>query len=197
MMLVEKTTAPTAALPVAQFREHLRLGSGFSDDGLQDGVLEIYLRAAIAAIEARTGKILLERELVWSVREWRDGVEEALPAAPVSAIAQVTQVERNGVETDVPSQDWTLIPDMHRALIVGGLPRVPNNGFVRVTMLAGFGPEWGDVPPDLGQAVMLLAAHYYEFRNDMSVSGGAMPHGVAALIERYRTVRLFLGRGQA
>ena len=50
MMLVEQTTVPTAALPVAEFKDHLRLGTGFADDGVQDDVLETYLRAAIATI---------------------------------------------------------------------------------------------------------------------------------------------------
>lgn len=57
MMLVEETTVPLSALPVATFKDHMRMGSGFSDDGVQDGVLEGFLRAAVAAIEARTGKI--------------------------------------------------------------------------------------------------------------------------------------------
>lgn len=197
MMLVEKTTVEATALPVAQFREHLRLGSGFSDDGLQDGILEIYLRAAMAAIEARTQKVLLERELVWTVRDWRDGVEEALPVAPVSAISEVKRVARDGAETSLSAGEWQFIPDQHRALLVGSLPHIPQGASLRISFLAGYGPEWSDVPPDLGQAVLLLAAHYYEFRHDMAASGGAMPHGVQALIERYRTVRLFLGRARA
>ena len=40
MMLVEETTVPLSALPVATFKDHMRMGSGFSDDGVQDGVLE-------------------------------------------------------------------------------------------------------------------------------------------------------------
>ncbi|MEY2961928.1 MAG: hypothetical protein RLZ60_1758, partial [Pseudomonadota bacterium] len=71
MMLVEQTTVPLAALPVAEFKGHLRLGSGFADDGLQDGVLVAALRAAIAAIEARTGKILIQRDFSWTVYRWR------------------------------------------------------------------------------------------------------------------------------
>ena len=59
MMLVEQTTVPTAALPVAEFKDHLRLGTGFADDGVQDDVLEAYLRAAIATIEARTSLSLI------------------------------------------------------------------------------------------------------------------------------------------
>ena len=67
MMLVEETTVPTAALPVAQFKDHMRLGSGFADDDLQDGLLESHLRAAIAVIEARTSKILIARNFMWTL----------------------------------------------------------------------------------------------------------------------------------
>ena len=49
-MLVEQTTAPAAALPVADFRDHLRLGTGFADEGAEDSLLETFLRAAIAAV---------------------------------------------------------------------------------------------------------------------------------------------------
>jgi uncharacterized phiE125 gp8 family phage protein len=61
MMLIEETTVPDAALPVAEFKAHLRLGTGFGDDALQDPVLRSFLRAAMAAIEARTGKVLITR----------------------------------------------------------------------------------------------------------------------------------------
>lgn len=71
MLLVEDTTIPTAVLPVADFRDHLRLGTGFADDGLQDAVLERHLRAAMAAIEARTGKILIARDFTWTLTAGR------------------------------------------------------------------------------------------------------------------------------
>ncbi len=32
MMLIEETAVPEVALPIAQFKSHLRLGTGFSDD---------------------------------------------------------------------------------------------------------------------------------------------------------------------
>ncbi len=94
MMLVEQTTVPTEALPVAQFKDHLRLGTGFADDGVQDNVLESYLRAAMAAIEARTGKILITRSFTWTLTAWRDLSTQALPVGPVSAITQLTITDR-------------------------------------------------------------------------------------------------------
>lgn len=196
MMLVEETTVPLSALPVAQFKDHLRLGSGFSDDGVQDAVLESYLRAAIAAIEARTGKILIERDFSWTLTVWRDARIQPLPVAPVSAVTDVTLIDRQGQEIAVDADAWYLSPDMQRASLKPAgtcLPTIPTDGQVRIGLLAGYGPEWTDLPGDLGQAVMLLAAHFYEFRHDVSRGTPALPAGVMALIENYRTVRLFMG----
>jgi len=196
MMLIEETSVPTSALPVAQFKDHLRLGSGFSDDGLQDGLLTGFLRTSLAAIEARTGKALFERDFSWSLTRWRDNYEQALPIAPVSGIVDVVLVDSAGVQTTVDASSYQLRPDMQRpvlAAVHGMLPTLARGGSVRVSMLAGFGPDWSDLPADLAQAVFLLAAHYYEYRHEVQYDGGCMPFGVSALIERYRTLRILGG----
>lgn len=196
MMLVELTTVPQAALPVAQLREHLRLGSGFADDGLQDGLLAGFLRAALSAIEGRTGKALFEREFRWTTYGWRGSEAAALPLAPVSAIAEVAVVDAAGAETVIPPALWRLRGDAQAPALVtlaAALPTIPTGGAARVDFLGGYGPDWSDLPADLQQAVMLLAAHYYEFRQDTALGAGCMPFGVTALIDRYRAVRLTLG----
>ena len=71
MTLTEITGVPTAALPLAQLKDHLRMGSGFSDDAVQDSLLEGYLQAALAAVEGRTGKALIARDFRWTVSDWR------------------------------------------------------------------------------------------------------------------------------
>lgn len=76
MMLIEDTAVGTEALPLAVFKEHLRLGTGFADDGLQDSLLESFLRSGMAAIEARTGKALIERRFSWTVSRWRGAAEQ-------------------------------------------------------------------------------------------------------------------------
>ena len=196
MMLVEETTVPQSALPVAQFKDHMRLGSGFADDGVQDAVLESYLRAAIAAIEARTGRILIEREFSWTLSAWRDDRCQPLPIAPVSAITEVRLIALDGGETLADSDSWYLQPDSQRPSLKAtqaSLPDVPMRGSVRIGLLAGYGPEWTDLPADLGHAVMLLATHFYEYRHDVARGTPSLPFGVTALIDRYRTVRLFMG----
>ena len=196
MMLIEETLVPLAALPVTEFKAHLRLGSGFAEDGLQDPVLESFLRAAISAIETRTGKILIARSFSWSLSDWRDPMGQALPVAPVTAVTELTLIDAGDAETVVDPGLYRLEADMQRPRLkpVGTLlPTVPTNGAVRIRFDAGFAAVWSDLPPDLGQAVLLLAAHYYEYRHETGLGDGCMPFGVTSLIERYRTVRIFGG----
>ncbi|MDT8326186.1 MAG: head-tail connector protein [Roseovarius sp.] len=198
MMLIEETAVPLAALPLAEFKAHLRLGTGFADDDIQDPVLESFLRAAMAAIEGRTGKVLIEREFSWGLSAWRDSEGQALPVAPVSAILSLS-LRNRADEADLVSPDhYRLEQDAHRPVLRPGgtmLPMIAPGGTVEIVFRAGYGATWGDLPADLAQAVLLLAAHYYEYRHETGLAGGCMPFGVSSLIERYRTVRLLGGRG--
>ncbi len=199
MMLIEETSVPDATLPVDAFKAHLRLGSGFAADTLQDEVLISFLRAALAAIEARTGKVLIRRGFSWSATAWRAPVAQPLPVAPVQAIVSVTLVGRDGNQTVIAPERYWLERDMHRSVLrpTGAvLPAVPFAGSAVIALDAGFGVTWGDVPADLQQATMLLAAHYYEFRHETSLSRGCVPFGVSSLIERYKPMRLGFGAGQ-
>ena len=196
MMLTERTTVPKEALPIAGFRDHLRLGTGFSDDTLQDEVLEGCLRAAIAAVEARTGKSLFVRSFTWSVTAWRDLSRNTLPVAPVVAIQRMAIVDRFGAETVIDPARYVLERDAHRPRIAATslfLPSIPIGGSAEIQFDAGFAETWTDLPADLSRAVLLLAAHYYENRSASSETAGSIPYGVAALLDRYRNVRLFGG----
>ena len=86
MMLSELSPVAQAALPVQAFKDHLRLGTGFADDGAEDALAEAYLRAALAAIEARTGKAILARDCRLELTDWRDDWAQALPVADPVAL---------------------------------------------------------------------------------------------------------------
>lgn len=199
MMLVEETHVPAAALPVAQFREHLRMGTGFADDTLQDGLLENHLRAALAAIEARTGKILIARSFSWTVSAWQRSDHTRLPVAPVEIVTGITLIDYTGAETVAVANAWQLNADAGQPALVplsGTLPTIPTHGRARIGFIAGFGPSWPDVPHDLAQAVLMLAAHFYEFRHSVERQGADIPSTVTALIAPYRTLRTFIGGGR-
>ena len=196
MILTEVSAPPAAAVPVRAFAGHLALGSGFEDDGSQDAVLELYLRAAMAAIEARLGRVLLAREFSWSVSCWREAASQAIPVGPVRSVGSVTLVAADGEEEAVDADSWSVVRDSQRPRLVGrfgrSLPRIPRSGRAEVRFTAGFGESWSEVPADLRQAVFLLAAHYYENRSDAGTgpAAGSMPFGVLVLIDAYRTARI-------
>ena len=198
MMLIEETTLPDAALPVEAFKAHLRLGTGFADGDVQEPVLQGFLRAAMAAIEARTGKVLIERAFSWTLTRWRDAAGQPLPVAPVAAITQVLLRNRDEEQEVIAPAMYRLERDAQRPVLrpAGGmLPAIPQGGVAEVQLRAGFAADWAELPADLAQAVLLLAGHYYEYRHETALGGGCMPFGVTSLIERYRTVRLMAGGG--
>lgn len=201
MMLVELTAPALEALPVAGLRAHLRLGSGFdlAEDAAETAAMAGFLRTAVATIEARTGKVLLARQFRLRLEDWRDPAGQALPLAPVNAVERVEIDDGAGQVTAVDPSQWRLAPDVQRPTLMPKgavwLPHVPQGGFVTITFSAGFGLTWDAVPADLAQAVLLLAARFHEDRT-FEGSQAAMPFGVSALIERWRSVRVLGGRGQ-
>ena len=195
-MLTEVTAVPTAALPVLQFRDHLRLGTGFADDGFEDALLETYLRAAIAAVEAWTGKALIARDFALELDVWSRPGAQSLPVAPVSAVASVTVLAADGATETVDPARYALVADTHVPVLKaasGCLPTIPFGGRARVAFTAGFGADWGLVPADLAHAVLMLAAYYYEYRHEARIGADRIPYGVSRLIASWRAVRL--GRG--
>jgi len=196
MMLIEETQVPEAALPVEALKRHLRLGTGFAEDAVQDGVLASFLRAALAAIEGRTDKALIERGFVLALNRWSSASGQQLPIAPVSAVTAVDILDSAGNAATLDPGAYRLERDaMVPGLMPAGgtLPGLPEGGAVEVRFSAGFG-AWGDLPADLAQAVLLLAAHYYEYRDETALAEGCMPFGVTSLIARYRRLRVGLGQ---
>ena len=191
MILTELTAVPDAALPLAAFREHLRLGRGFADDGAEDGLLQACLRAAMAAIEARISKVLMARMFLWRIADWREPDVQPLPVAPVSVLAELRLRGADGVAVVVDPARYALVEDALRPVLRAtgtALPMVPRGGRAEVEFTAGYAADWDGLPHDLRQAVLLLAAEYFENRREAGT--GAMPFGVMALIEHYRTVRV-------
>jgi len=196
MVLVELGSISTAVLPIAEFANHLHLGTGFAEDGDETAILEAYLRAGISAIETRIGKAMITREYSWQLTQWHRPDQQVLPVAPVSAITEIRLVDAAGTSQVVDPDSYYLVKDSQRPRLVsavGAFPSIASAGGVEIDFQAGYGPAWSDMPVDLAQAVFLLAAHYYENRHATSDRDGLIPFGVMALIETYRKVRILGG----
>ena len=192
MLLIEQTTVPSSALPIAEFREHLKLGTGFADDGFQDSVLETCLRSAISAIEARTGKALISRQFLLSVSGWRAPGWHPIPLAPANQVLSVSTVDAGGTASLVDSGVYSLQKDLSvpRLVALGALPNIPHNGAAEVVFEAGYGADFSDMPGDLLQAVYVLAADYYDHRGGRAKPVSGLPEEVQALIQPYQPVRI-------
>ena len=196
MQLIELAAVPSGDIPVAALASHLRLGTGFTDDGSEDAVLETYLRSAISAIEARTGKAVFQRRFSWTVNNWHGGDKQGLPIAPVQLIESVTVSDVDGGTTVVDGAAYTLVKDSQRpvlAAVSGCLPTIPTLGSVEIVLEAGFGPTWDDVPHDLRHAILVLAANYFDHRHGGMDRSHEIPFGVMALLEPYRPMRISAG----
>lgn len=190
MMMVELTSVPGAAMPVAELADHLRLARGFSDDGSQDAQLEGCLRAALSGIEARIGKALFQRRFVLTLMAWQDPLVHALPLAPITRIDRVKLITRAGAETVVDQALYRLRPDGHRpALLATGtsLPAPGLGGTIEVEFTAGHATDWSGIPADLRQAVLILGGEYWGQRLDAQTG---IPFAVSVLLEPHRPVRL-------
>lgn len=192
MFLVEQAPVPASVLPTEEFRAHLRLGTGFAEDTLQDQMLEQTLRSAITQIETLCGKAVFRRSFVYTLNAWRDLSRQVLPRAPVSSITEVAIIGLDGRRHVIPSTSYGLEPDMHRpALAARGfvLSHIPVGGRAEIVFEAGYGSSWVDVPPDLSVAILSLGSALYDDR----ALEGRLPPGVASMIAPYRSTRLLGG----
>lgn len=192
MILSEAGPGPVPVPPVAEFAEHLRLGLGFPDDGSEDALLERYLRSAVGVVERRIAQALVARRFEVRVSEWtREGLF-LIPIGPVRAIVEAN-IERGGSATPLSVLGWTVSAGPTRQVLSANgmaLPAIPPGGTVRVLFDAGLADDWDGVPGDLKQAVLLLAAEYYERRGTETVAETGLPGPVTALLAQRRPVRL-------
>jgi uncharacterized phiE125 gp8 family phage protein len=188
---------------IARAKAHLKVDW---DDGDNDALIAAYLRAAVGAIEKRTGRALSPKAFTeWAPRfPYSTGgyyraplcsIEKlTLARDPVTAIVSVTYVDVNGVEQtldpagyrSIEGEPWSLL-----APFGGSFPQTEERpDAVRVRYIAGYGA--GDCPPELQSAVLLMLGHFYLNREaaiaDSRAAAIELPLGVEALCEPYRRV---------
>ncbi len=193
MLLRELSPSPLNPVPLQEFADHLRLAHGFSDDIAETALLELYLRNATSVVETRLCRALINRSYVLQLGSWDRNGYLTLPVGPVASIDSFKFIDATG-SIDVASDVWVLEPGKVRQRLTGvggsALPAIPPSALVELTFTGGYGASWSDVPGDLRQAVLLLAAHYYENRHGEAEHDAGLPFGVISLLEYHRPVRL-------
>lgn len=193
MLLKEISPSALNPVPLRELGAHLRLAHGFLDDRSEDGLLELYLRNATAVIERRTNQALVSRPYMLQAGCWDRHGHFSMPIGPVTEIDSIRYVSPGSTITLDP-EDWVLEPGTVRQRLTGSgggpLWPLPKGAVAEMNFSAGYGLSWNDVPDDLRQAVLMLAAHYYENRfGEVEVDGG-LPFGVVSIVEQHRPVRI-------
>lgn len=193
MLLKEVTPATLNPVPLRELATHLRVSQGFSDDGSEDALLELYLRNATAVIESRLSCALIQRSYTLQVSTWDKNGHLHLPIGPVAGIT-VFLLITDGIAQGISTTELSLESGTRRQRLTarhgGPLPTLPFGSLAELRFTAGYGTSWNEVPNDLRHAVLLLAAHFYENRDGELEADAGLPHGLVPLLERYTPIRL-------
>ena len=176
-------------MTMAEAKQYLRI-AGEAEDDLLAGLL----RAAREEVETSCGLALIEQN-------WRMTLDAVPPTGrvllrrhPVRAVLSVTVYGRDGEASIVDPGSYRLDAESRPArlhFLSTPMSDAAMNG-VEIDFAAGFGEAGTDVPDLLKRAILLLVAHWFEFRagygpGDQPVS---YPAGYERLIAPYRMRRL-------
>tara|TARA_R110002074_G_C12426503_1_gene656426 strand:- start:621 stop:1184 length:564 start_codon:yes stop_codon:yes gene_type:complete len=187
MTLMLMSGAASEPVTLDEARAHLRL-----DTENEDMLLGAFLTAARVTLEAQTRRAFVTQSWRLILDAWPEPAV-TLPLAPVSAITSVTMNDEGAPRVVSPAlYDIALEGDAPRLAAKGGWPAPSRRvGGIHIDFTAGYG-EASAVPAPLRQAILLLAAHWFEHREPVSLgdTAGELPLSVSALIAPYRRVHL-------
>lgn len=189
-MTAFRTTGPDAEpVTLAEAKAHLRLQHDSEDELITD-----LIRAAREEVERATGLALL-------TQTWRK-VLDALPSDqivrltpwPVREVQSVTVFGEDGEGVLVDPSHYAVDTTSRPARIVFHRQLQPGaalNG-IEIDYVAGHGEAGTDVPDLVKRAMLMLIAHWYEFRGVVGASAQPVswPPGYDRLIAPFRQRRI-------
>ncbi len=192
-MALVLTTAPTVEpVSLADAKLHLRI-----DGTAEDALINSLILTSRLHIETALGLALIAQNWSYFIDRWPSGRVLELPLRPVSAISAIRVYASDGsFETVAPSSYVTDVNATAPRVVLQTsaarpAPGRPANG-IEIAMTAGYGTAAADVPQPIRQALLILAAHWYEHREVVELDGTAtrVPDSASALLASYRPVRL-------
>ncbi|HEV7259720.1 MAG TPA: phage head-tail connector protein [Bosea sp. (in: a-proteobacteria)] len=182
---------PPALEPVslAEAKIFLRL-----DQSAEDDLLATLITAARLMVEAASGRLLVDQAWRVVIDRWPDGGEIRLPLSPVSAITAARVYDVLGTAQPVAPGALQLdtVADPPVIRLAGEVPEIGRpRGAIEIDVVAGFAPTAAAVPALLRQAVLRLAARWFEQRGDVvGRDAEALPAEIMTLVAPFRRVRL-------
>lgn len=187
-----RVTSPPGSEPVSlsEMKAHLRVDSS-DEDALISGLIS----AARGRVENETSRALITQTLRLTLARFPDGrTSIMIPRPALQTVSSVSYYDSDGALQTLGSSAYVVQADYEPARLqlaeseVDGWPDTDSDRLdtVQITYVAG----WADanaVPTPLKSAIMLIAAHLFEHREE--ASGGAavkeVPMSVKPLLAPY------------
>lgn len=186
LSIVNSTPATAFPVTLPDMKLHLRV-----DDSDQDDIISGCIQSATKHVESVTGQALI-------TSTWQETFD-AFPAcfiplrSPLVAVTSITYIDLAGSSQTLAADQYTVDTTRQRGRIVEAYQVTwPSTrahiNVVTLTYTAGHGTAPADVPQPIRQAIMLMAAHWYEHPEGVVVGTIAteLPMAVKDLLASYR-----------
>jgi uncharacterized phiE125 gp8 family phage protein len=186
-------TAPvTEPVSLTEAKSHLRI-THTNDDTLIISLIKVARQQA----ESITLRSLASAVYDLSIDDFPTE-EIVLPMPPVESITSIKYKDSDGVEATWDSDEWIFYNSEPAVILPAYGEAYPTFtpypiGAVTIRFTAGYKTSGDDadliIPEELKQAIKLLVANYYEYREDLLTRGHipkTVPFGVNALLSPYR-----------
>jgi uncharacterized phiE125 gp8 family phage protein len=183
-------TPPDAEpISLAELKAHLRVDG----DG-EDALLASLIRTARGHLERTTGLALISQGWRLYLDCWPETGAVDIARGPVRSLDAVRAFDEFGEESEIPLAGHVLDGVRQPARLwlgIGPVSRRAING-VEVDFTAGFGEAGEDVPDMLKRAMLIHAAHMYEFRGavPLEMQPAGIPEGYDRLAAPFLMRRL-------
>jgi uncharacterized phiE125 gp8 family phage protein len=189
-MTLFRTVDPTIEpVTLTEAKAYLRL-DGTADEDLLTGLI----RAARQEVEQATGTALLEQGWRLVLDCWPKNGTALLRVHPLREVLSVTLYGSEGEASVLVPENYQVdaLSRPARVHFETAPPALRAMNGVEIDFTAGFGEAGADVPDLLKRAILLLVAHWYEFRAGFGPSDQPVsyPVGYERLISSCRAGRL-------
>jgi uncharacterized phiE125 gp8 family phage protein len=186
------TAAPALEpVSVSEAKEYLRI-----DSAVEDPVVASLILAARLHIEGALDIAMVTQSWSLFLDGWPEDGCVSIPLGPLKSVDSVKVYDADDAAQTVSPDTYVVDLFALRPRLVrqagAAWPRPGRaaNG-VEIALTAGYGNTPDEVPAPIRQAVLMLAAHWYEQREPVVFDPpDELPHGVADLLKPYRQVRL-------
>lgn len=183
-----RRTSDPAVEPItaSELRTQLRIETDDAAEG--DAYLEALIASARGAAEALTRRALITQSWTLYLDDWPDSDIIYLPYPPCQSVTGITYYDADGVQqtltsgtdyqTEIHSEPARVTPEPDASW-----PGLETDRLhpVEVLYVAGYGDAASAVPQEIRQAVLLIAAAWYRYREEVEDFGKTpLPAPIAA-----------------